>query len=292
LYFGSAPIVVLSMPVHLLTQLYFSDGLPSLLYAVLGYWVAVAWVLEIRRRIAVQLPRCLWWSLIASVGLCSSLLPTLRRGLFYEEAACSAYFWSMVALWSLTKAVLRPRQDLRWLLLGGTATALAAASRATLMPCLVLLPCLAAWCSSRRWKKSENIARRIADPWLAAGTVSFVITAGVLWFNYARFGSPFDFGFKYQLNANPREIFSLNWVWYNGWHYYFRLPQLYPYFPFVAPPVEYPRPNGYFSYEHAHGQFYAGWLVLLLCAFTAAARKRVKCDLPILVVLGLAGVGS
>ena len=61
------------------------------------------------------------------------------------------------------------------------------------------------------------------------------VAAGLMWYNYARFGSPFDFGANYNLTTN--DMTSRGFVWERmgvaAFMYLFQLPKLISTFPFI-----------------------------------------------------------
>lgn len=290
LYFGAAPILTVFLPVYLLTGVYLNESVVALLFMVLGFWASVAWVNEWRRHAAPRAPAWLWGLLVLALGLCTGALPSLMRSMFYEVAAASGYFWNMLALFACTRAIFRPQTRARWLVLAGLSVGLAGASRGTLLPLLILLPGLAAWCSWQDWRGGARGIRRLAGPWLAAGLPSAAVLLGLLAYNQARFGHLLEFGFRFQVNGMPPNMFSPGWVLHNLWYYYFAPPQLYPYFPFVAPVADLVRPEAYWSYEQAHGQAYAGPLVLLIAVAAAWVLRRNRLGPAAAAALGLAGV--
>jgi len=87
--------------------------------------------------------------------------------------------------------VKRGMRDRRWLILSGLAAGLGFFTRydfALFVPLLALYPALL------RWRTGER--RQIVGDWIAfgSGVVPFVLAIG--WWDYARFGSPFDMGLK------------------------------------------------------------------------------------------------
>lgn len=275
LYFGAAPILAIFMPVFLLTGAYPNEPFVALLFVVLGFWTSVAWVATWKRHAAPSTPVWIWSVLVLAMGLCTGALPTLRRSLFYEVAASSGYFWSMVGLLACTQALFHKTHKGRWLSLAGFAIGMAGASRGTLLPLLILLPVLAAWCTHQNWKNGARNRWALLQPWLFAGFPATAILIGLLGYNFARFGHPLEFGFRFQVNGMPPKMFSVSWVWHNLRYYYFAKPQLYPYFPFVAPVPDIVRPAQYWSYEQAHGQAYMGPLVVALLAAVVWRWKKL-----------------
>ncbi len=62
-----------------------------------------------------------------------------------------------------------------------------------------------------------------------------VVAAGIMWYNYSRFGSPFDFGANYNLTTN--DMTSRGFVWDRmlpaAYSYLVQLPKFISVFPFI-----------------------------------------------------------
>jgi hypothetical protein len=145
---------------------------------------------------------------------------------------------------------------------------------------------------------------------IAATMIGPVLGIGILLalYNALRFGSPFEFGQKYQLAAYDPTVRSGNKVRYiapGAWYYLFARPHLTLGFPFVhlqQPPDNYPfhTPSDYDSVEPVSGLFPSVPFVLLAIATPFALRgtaRRVNYSLlgiaaAILVVVSFAVWGA
>jgi hypothetical protein len=126
----------------------------------------------------------------------------------------------------------------RWLALASAAFGLAVASRPTyLFGCAALLIPIAAY----------GFERRDGRPWAADAGFRRMAMAGVLpiagigllmaIYNYERFGSPFDFGFRCLMNGEQvwkEDLFALRFFLFNIWVYAFAPAHWVPFFPYVS----------------------------------------------------------
>lgn len=188
-YFGAAPAVIALLPARLLT----GRPLPTHI-AVLGFVVvaAVATLDLYRRLLARYLPGRDALTVAAgalALVLGSNLSWLVGRAKFYELAVAAGIAFLFVGL-DLFAAARRDGPGAhRPLALAGLAFGLMVASRPNLVPYLgIVVPALLL--DARR-----GDARRLA----AFGAPLAAIGALVMAYNHARFGSPFEFGARYQL---------------------------------------------------------------------------------------------
>jgi hypothetical protein len=127
LYFGVTPAVLLFWPFAAVTGHDLPEATGALIFMLLGFGLATAWWLDVRR---AYFPRLAGgWTVLAvlAIGLCTAAPSALRRPMFYEVAIGSGYAFSMLALWAATRAWQRPERSRGWLLLAGVAVGLAVA---------------------------------------------------------------------------------------------------------------------------------------------------------------------
>jgi hypothetical protein len=269
LYFGVTPVVVLFWPFAALTGHDLPVAVAAGLFALAALLLSFAWWREMRRRFFPRLGRG-WDALaLAALGIGTIMPSTLRRPLFYEVAITAGWTFGALMLWALARAVRSPRPA-RWLVLAGAAAGLAIGARANLAPVALLALTVGAALVAREqqagWRRA---AACIA--WAAAGAMP--IGAGLAGYNYARFGHILEFGHSYQLGLNPQRMFRVTNLVHNVPLYYFAPPQFSPYFPFVAPAEEPPKPVDYIGREHVHGEFVWTLVVGLTLAGVAVTRS-------------------
>ncbi|MBI5426135.1 MAG: GtrA family protein [Opitutae bacterium] len=293
LYFGVAPVVTLLAPFKLLTgqELPFPYALATFVLA--AFWMLAALWLRVVRD---QFPRASLLTRIGGLvvlGLCGGLLVLARRANFWELPIAAGQFY-LSAFVACSYAALRAPRPSRWLALAGLCLGLAVGCRPTLVVAGAGLAVLVLALTARA-------ARRDGAGWLPtfvrhclwAGVPLALCVAALLAYNQARFGNPLEFGLNYQLTsvyeAKARH-FSLSYVPFNLRAYFWVVPEVNRYFPFLSQPELPTPPAGYYSAEFVYGLF---WVcpVLLLVALTGRQLARRRDDWPAdaAVLVGVCG---
>ncbi len=281
LYFGVAPAVVLYWPFRAAT----GHDLPPIygtLVFSLGAFLIATWLwLRIARD---HFPRASILTLsagILAIDLAGGQLVLARRTSVWEPPILAGYFFMVCMLASGYRA-MRSQRPWGWLAISGLSLGLAVGSRPTLAVAGTGLAVIAVAVSARgigdrRW---IGTLRRFALAALAAGLPLTAVTAGLLAYNFARFGNPFEFGIKYQLSAadlTKARLFSLAYAPYNISNYFLTSPQWGRYFPFLHPGVaRIKAPQGYFGSEFIYGALIIcpilWWILCLPTAFLPRHR--------------------
>jgi hypothetical protein len=164
----------------------------------------------------------------------------------YEASIAAGQAFLMGALFFGAQALLGTGRPLPALSLAGLFLACAVGSKASLAPASVLWAAmlLAAVAGSKRWTATRR--RR----WLSAllFLLPFLLgIAGLGWYNERRFGSPFEFGFRYQLtgmdlNRDYAQVFSAFNIPVNLYTYLFAGVETANVFPWVRPILGNTRP--------------------------------------------------
>jgi hypothetical protein len=156
------------------------------------------------RRFFADLPA---WTLgpgILLAGLACPLPWLLTRPKIYEAAMAAGLFFFIGGLYWFFTALSKQPRPIGMLALGSAFWALAIGSRATmLLPVLFMEFMVLLWVAGRSWRALPLPAHLPAA--LAIGLPLLLVAAGLGWYNYARFGSVFEIGLRYQLT-----IFNLN----------------------------------------------------------------------------------
>ena len=279
LYFGVVPAVVLFWPFRVLTGLSLPFPLATILFLI-GAFLASSWLWL--RLVKERYPRAgLLTKLggIVALGLCGGQLSLARRPSIWEMPISGGYFFVTVMILAayLSLTGVRPR---RWLALCGLALGLAVGCRPTLAFCggglVVLVLCVGL-------KAGGSAAARIKavlGAALSAGVPLLLIMGALFQYNYARFGSPFEFGIKYQLNTNYEAAtrhFRTAFVPFNFQAYFLSLPRIGRYFPFFHQPDLGLSPKGYYGTEFVYGALFVCPVILgiLFAGFPLVRRAHV-----------------
>lgn len=297
---GPTPAIVLYMPLRLL-GIELTDSAAVPIFAFLALMFAVLLLRLVVRRF---LPTVRGWALV--LGACALAFGTavpflLRRPAIYEVAiACGACFM-LAALYLLARALLEgPTPRLRLLAAASLCAGLAFASRPSLLlgGVAFLVAAVIAW----RRPSLAAARRRICFALLGPLAVCVILMAA---YNYDRFGSPTQFGIRYQLAGEETRLHSpyqLSYLPPGVYNFAIAPPRLALTFPhiFLPPPPGYPGtlPKGYDgttqAAEPTGGVIPMAPIVLfaLLAPILWQRRRRLGVELPLIVTaLALLGAG-
>jgi hypothetical protein len=267
LYFGVVPAVLTFLPFSLITGGDLPPNLVTWLFVAAGFLLSLRLYARARARHFPHSSR--------SVDLAATLLLAFGTGtpvlLFnadsYEVALAAGCGCFSALLLGVYEALQADRHGLRWLALASLAGGLAVGCRptyVTILP-LLLMPVLLTVRSERR--------RALGAAVLPAAAVGLLLAA----YNHGRFGDPFDFGFKHQVNALMSSGLPFARAAFMGpnlqW-YYLTPPELSPYFPYVLPINASARPADYYGYELVHGEWLVWPLLVAVTLITARAFRR------------------
>ena len=203
-YFGIAPCLLFQLPFELLTGV---PDLPPSLAMIVMAWLLILAVFGLVRQAAQR------WFPSASAAVCllaaagiaggSQVYYLLLRPSVYEYAILCGAAFVLLALWQWLCAANTPvnrRKALAFhLAFGSLCMALVAGCR----PQMVLFAALALPILWPRYITEKRLCTRRGAGEAAAFILPVVLVAvGLMWYNAARFGSPFDFGANYNLTSN------------------------------------------------------------------------------------------
>ena len=231
-YFGAVPAVTMYLPYYLLT----GSDLPTwaAVYFSLIIVLAAAYVFvrSVVRRFFARTPFTVYILLSALLGNCACAVQFSLAPDFYSLPIAMSVAFVLFGLamwitaaggWEAEKGALPALSEesgencfARFkvctgagirvrLAAGGTLMALVAGCRPQFLVCSILaFPIF--WGVIKKEKASARLVRRA----LLALLPYAVIGAAVMWYNAARFGSPFDFGANYNLTTNDMRLRGLN----------------------------------------------------------------------------------
>jgi hypothetical protein len=290
---GPTAAIVLFAPLQLI-GIELPESLAAALFGFLGFLFSAMTLRFLVRRFLPDTPR---WALAAAtvfLALGNGLPFALRRPSFYEAAIACGLCFVMLGLWLLATGWFGPRPSRRRLLGASLCFGLALASRPPL-GALAIVPVALALTAWRRAAWPEGLTRRQT---LVALLVPFV-TCGLLFaaYNAARFGSPLEFGQKYQLAGLDPAIlptFKPAFLPSGLFLYLFAVPRPMALFPFVElsaqPMLPWAVPEGFYAPEATGGMLILAPVLLSILLLPFVARRMVP-DLRWLL-FGLVGAGA
>ena len=233
-YFGAAPLLTNYYPLYWVT-----GRIPTCdtVIAVNGTLAAFFLIMALLTVIRIYCPEARLLLVIASIIAAGSLsyIPMLiNYGNMYNVACVSAIMFIALSLWTGFAATIT-KGKARYLLylLSGISLGLCAGSRPSIALCAaVMLPRF----FSVIVNKKEKVLSRVLQA-LSFAVPVLALVSGVMYYNYARFGSPLDFGSAYQLTVGDMHNSGLSASLLPlSFYYYFLIPanntDLFPYFSF------------------------------------------------------------
>ena len=276
LYFGVVPAMMVFLPYTWLTGYDLPGNAAVLIFVATGFLLTLRLYILARRQ---YFPSLGWTGNVCSIlliGLGSATPILVFGGGFYEAAIAAGYLCVAAMLLCLYQAIHSPRHAVPWLTAASFAAGLAIGCRPTY---LVVLPILLVPVASRLWSLRHNdvrlvrskLVRLLGAAVIPAGLVGLALMA----YNHGRFGDPFEFGVKYQLNSfrdSGQPLMRAAFIWPNLKWYYLTPPVISPYFPYFMPINASDRPPGYHGFELLHGQ----WLSLILGLLCLVGILRLR----------------
>ncbi|HTP31140.1 MAG TPA: hypothetical protein VMJ75_03135 [Candidatus Acidoferrales bacterium] len=200
LYFGPTPVLTLFLPYRLLTGRHLPSRAAVALFSAAGFACSCALFFLVARRERWDCPPWLASAAVLSLGTSCGVLFLVVRPSFYEVAISAGYCFLAAGFFLAARALGSDSPRLALLTAAGLCFGLAAGCRPNFVLVAILIAALVCF-----HLRSHRMS--------AAAFVAPVILCGLVlaWYNYARFGSPFEFGARYELTngyQNQRTMFT------------------------------------------------------------------------------------
>ena len=255
-YYGIAPVILLFLPYHLITGSFFPTEIAVFLFSSLGLvFLALTYNAIIKRRFS-RIPSGCYIAGLAILLTACGIWYSVGRPLFYEISISSGFAFTALGAYFLISSGVAGNGEIsiKKITLASLFLAIAVLCRPTLAVysiCACVYYAIGLDNSVKVCEKDGSIktvkSRKIK--YILGALVPFVVLGSVqMWYNYARFDSPFDFGIKYSLTINDfidSEYHTL-FVLIGIFAYIFAVPSLRFEYPYVETPFSYLRANGYY----------------------------------------------
>lgn len=233
-YFGIVPELLLYLPCYLLTGRHLPNYLAVFVFYC-GFILAVfALYREMVKRWFANIPYFLYLTACVLTVCSGNYLFVIARPDLYDTPIMAANMFTAAGLWLWIKGkyAMTSRGRKMAYLLGSFCMALVAGCR----PQMLLFSFLAVplfW--DEVIKERELFGRKNPLDTLCICLPYVLVAAGIMYYNAARFGSPFDFGATYSLTSNDmtKREFHLHQALLGLWHYFLQLPAVSNEFPFL-----------------------------------------------------------
>lgn len=234
-YFGCAPVVTYYMPYYFIKGKLPTIGMALGFFGILAVWFMCRTILAAVRLMIPRANLLLLLVFMAAAPGFTGIYYTVNGINLYTLPTICGLCWLFLCLWLGLEACRVRNKPLRLIMLffSGASLALCAASRPGMtLGGLVLVPLFMGILCSKSQKPLFRGAQAVCfvTPLIIGGCL-------LMWYNSARFGSPFDFGFRYQLTVSN---ISANKLTLSGippmlYHFFLQKPRASAYFPFFEP---------------------------------------------------------
>lgn len=277
-YFGIAPVIFVYYPYYMVFRSVPSAGVVMTIYAFFGVAALFGVIYELIRvfKIRVNLILLLLGSVAATFA--SGLL-LMQRGWssVYYIATLSGVTSLLIFLYVSLRACRAESKKAASILfaLSGFCLLISVASRvsASLMGIALCIPIFI------HYLKTETDSDRKLNAFLCFIIPTLIGAGLVCIFNFARFGSPFEFGTSYQLTVSDirQNHFSFNRILPALYHYFFHPARFTLDFPFVQIMSSKLSDYGYYVYVDSNfGLFNYPLIIMSFFAFILHRVRRVQ----------------
>jgi len=232
LYFGVTPFLLLLVPWFKLTGAFLSNAAAIWIFCGAGYIAYGLALFRAWRRWFAEVSPWTFGLALLGLGVASGAGSLLARQNVYELVSAAGYACFAWAAACAVAAETSPARANRWRAGACLAAALAIGCRPNYAPAVAIL---VAWVAWRAWSGGEGPRtgfRRMGGALLPLVIVAIFLAA----LNFHRFGSPTEFGFRYQVGNSDRRasaLLHLQNLPYNLHRYLLGRPRLSGYFPFI-----------------------------------------------------------
>ncbi len=254
-YYGIAPVVLLYLPYHMITGHYFSDKVAIVMFSIIGIIGLTMLFLTFVRKWFPKTPTGITLTCLILLQVISGIWFSVGRPDFYENAISAGFACITWGAYFLIKSnVIGSGKISLWrAALSSFLLSLMVLCRPTLAVytiCAALFMFIAAF----RYRNGKELCvggafAKGGLPYLACAFVPMICLASVqMWYNMARFGSPFDFGIQYSLTINDftKSEFHLQFVLMALYNYLFNPPIFTPEYPFIHTEFQDMQSHGFF----------------------------------------------
>lgn len=251
-YWGPAP-AVLVLGIRAFYPVEIGDQVLTLAFLAGSFIFESLLLIYLRRRFFSDVPA---WTVIPGMLLAGFVNPIpwlLFLPRIYEAAIAAGQFFLMAGLYFVFGGLGGARTSIARVFVASILLVSAVASRATLaIPVALLALLVVVWLLH-----GDSAARRASLCAALAFAVPLIAGALILaWYNFIRFGSFLEFGYRYQLtvldqNRFHNVLFSPMYLLPNAYIYLLNIPALDNLFPFVKPLWNEPFIRGFETQYHS-----------------------------------------
>lgn len=280
-YFGAAPVILMYLPYYILTGNDLAHEIPYMVFLI-SLMIGTFLLTDVLvKKFCTRLPLKLYYLFQVTLMLGAGTLIFAKRVCIYNMAIMAAVDFTVWGLYFWLHYSLGQANRNQWLVPAGSlCMALVAGCRPQLVIASFLaLPIFGERCRERlrELKEKKNVFGNILL--FASFCLPYIIVAAFLmWYNAARFGSPFDFGAAYNLTTNDmtKREFHLARMFSGLWSFLFQPPSVNIEFPFIGTTPFQTAYQGKTIHEPGIGGIFITNVILLPCFLIYHLRARLR----------------
>jgi len=279
-YYGIAPVLLMFLPFHLITGHFLHDGIAVMIFAIIGMIGLTFLFMKAAEKYFPKIPTGLFITSLIILQTVSGIWFSIGRPQFYETAMSAGFAFLTWAVYFMISAGIigKEKPSLPKTAVSSLLFAVAVLSRPTLVlycicAAVFMLAALkrAAGASEKKLFNADGVKYLLCAilPMACLGIVQ-------MWYNYSRFGNPFEFGIQYSLTINDFTKTQFHWQLslVAIFNYFFNAPVLSPVYPIVSTKFQFMNVNGFFYEDFASTVNSSGLFFLALPMFAYFLAPR------------------
>ncbi len=281
-YYGIAPVILLFLPYHIMTGEYFNSAAAVFLFGALGILFLSLLFLEFCKKFGKKLPNNMLLCTLFIMQMSSGVWYNFMSPLFYEIAQSSGFLCTCAGFYFLLKSNVIGDGVIKYrhIVFSTLFLSLAVLCRPTLAVYCVAALAFLVWGFFKHKAALPKERKEEMILYVVSSLICFVVIGGVqMWYNYARFGNPLDFGIQYSLTINDftRSQYHTDFAMIGFYNFLFAFPIIKPEFPYIFSNYSTLDVNGYYftANRNAVGLFIRA-LPTLGFAGSVAAWKQLE----------------
>lgn len=273
-YFGVVPVALFYVPYKLITNLDLSTAFLNYLLATISAILLVVLLHQIVRKYFKKCSLGLFLLLSLALIYCSGLMYVLKLPTLYSIPIVSGLMFTYLGLNLLIASLNKEKLRIFYLFLGSLSMALVAGCRPQLLlGSFFIIPIGYLYLEEKKRTKKEIIKSIISI------CIPYMVVAAVLmYYNYIRFGSVFDFGANYNLTTNDMTSrgFNLARIPLGLCIYLFNNINMKNVFPYIVGTELYTNYLGVTIYEPVYGGVFLSVIFTAINLFIFKLKKRIN----------------
>lgn len=291
-YYGIAPVILLFLPYHKLTGYYFPTSAAVLIFSIIGLWGLTALYSRFVKKFFPSLPLGDAAACLMILHAASGIWFSLGRMSFYEIATAAGFAFVTWGAYFLLDANIIGSGSISLVKTAFSSLffAVAVLCRPTLvLYCicaavfmLMALPRACVRAGDGKGRAAKLLQKSSIGYLLCAIVPMAVLGICQMWYNYARFENPFEFGIQYSLTIN--NFTATEWHWQLSmiplFNYLFNPPVFKPVYPFIQTILSDMGVGGFFYFDNPQTYATSGIFWTVLPLFCYLLSKQALQQLP------------